>query len=218
MIRRELNLLCLQRGTLLGAFSFFALALFCVSLGLGPDEKILKRSAPVLLWILAILTTLFSTPHLLKTEAQEGLLDEIILQPSPPAFYLLSKLGAEWLLVGLPLSVIAIFLSPWFALSLGESLILSTTLLIGFPALSSLGILGGLLTLNARGGEVLLSLLILPLTLPLLLFGLSVMETVQLGLDSFPSFCLLTSMSLLLVILAVGAGSWAIRFAIEGDI
>ena len=217
MIRRELTLLYLQKGTLLGAFSFFALALFCVSVSLGPDEKILKRSAPALLWVLAILTTLFSTPLLLKTEAQEGLLDEIALQPSPPAFYLLSKLSAEWLLFGLPLSVITIVLSPWFSLSLVESLTLSITLLIGFPALSALGILGGLLTLNTHGGGVLLALLILPLTLPLLLFGLSVMETVRLGLDSFPSFCLLTSVSLLLVILAVGAGSWALRFAIEGE-
>lgn len=217
MIRRELTLLYLQKGTLLGAFSFFALALFCISVSLGPDEKILKRSAPALLWVLTILTTLFSTPLLLKTEAREGLLDEIILQPSPPAFYLLSKLSAEWVLLGLPLSGIATLLSPWFSLTLWEGLTLSITLLIGFPALSALGILGGLLTLNTRGGGILLSLLILPLTLPLLLFGISVMETARLGLDSFPSFCLLTSASLLLVILSVGAGSWALRFAIEGE-
>ncbi len=100
MIRRELRYLYIHRGTLWGTFSFFVLALFCFSLALGPEEKILRRSAPAILWILVILSTLFSTPLLLKAEAKEGLLDEILLQPSPPSFYLLAKMGSEWLLVG----------------------------------------------------------------------------------------------------------------------
>jgi heme exporter protein B len=216
MICNELRSLCLQGGSLFASFTFLALALFCVSLALGPDEKILRQSAPALLWILAILTTLFSTPFLLKSEAKAGLLDEVLLQPSPPALYLLSRMGAEILLLGLPLIFLGALLSPFFALSQEDVITLSSTLLIGFPALSALGILGGLLTLNTRGGSLLIPLLILPLTLPLLLFSLSIMEMTRLGLDSSASFCLLTSVSLLLVILSVGAGSWALRFAVEG--
>jgi len=216
MIHREIRTLRLQGASLFSSLSFFVLALFCLSLALGPQDKILSSSAPALVWILAILTTLFSTPHLLKNEAKAGLLDEVLLQPSPPSLYLLSKMGAEILFIGLPLIFLGALLSPFFALSREDVITLSASLLIGFPALSALGILGGLLTLNARGGSLLIPLLILPLTLPLLLFALSIMELTRLGLDSSASFCLLTSVSLLLVILSIGAGSWALRFAVEG--
>jgi len=216
MINRELRNLYLHGGSLLAAFSFLALALFCLSLALGHAEKILSQSAPAFLWILAILTTLFSTPLLLKAEAHAGLLDEIILHPSLPALTLLAKVGAECLLFGLPLIGVGAFMSFFWALPLTEVATLSLTLLIGFPALSALGILGGLLTLHARGGSLLIALLILPLTLPLLLFALSAMEMTRLGLDSSGSFCLLTSASLLLMILSISAGNWALRFAVEG--
>lgn len=215
MIRNEIHKLYLNGGTLLPCFSFFAMALFCFALGLGSEEGILNSSAPALLWILAILTLLFSTPFLLKMEFQEGLLDEVPLQPLSPSFYLLAKIGAEVLLLGLPLIGLTALFSPFFSLTFPELTNLLLTLLIGFPALSALGILGGLLTLNARGGAMLLSLLILPLTIPLFLFALSVMEMTRLGLDSFAPFCLLTGVSLLLVIISVAAGQRALLMALE---
>jgi len=216
MICTEIYKLYLNGGTLLTFLSFFALALFCFSLALGPDEGLLNRSAPGLLWILAILTFLFSTPMLLKAEYQAGLLDEVALQPVSPVFYFLAKIGAEVLLFGLPLLGICIVFAPFFSLSFVESIYLSLTLLIGLPALSGLGIWGGLLTLQARGGSLLISLLILPLTIPLLLFSLSAMEMARLGLDSFPSFCLLTSVSILVLMVSIAAGQWALSFAVEG--
>jgi len=206
----------LHKGALLGAFSFFALALFSMTLAIGPEPSVLQRSGPALIWILAILTTLFSTPLLLKQDENEGILDQILLQQTPLAFSLLSKSVAEYLLVGLPLTLVSICLSSLFAISLSEIMILSATLLIGFPALSCLGILGGLLTINSRGGGILMTLLILPLTLPLLLFSLSAVEMTQLGLDSSPSFCLLTSVSIVLVIVSLMAGTRALRLAVEG--
>ena len=215
MIRHEIHKLYLNSGALLVSFSFFSLSLFCFLLVLGSDTTLLNRCAPSLIWVLAILTLFFSTPLLLKAEFQSGLLDEILLQPLSPSFYLLAKIGAECLLLGLPLLGIGALFSVFFSLSFNEGLSLSLTLLIGFPALSALGILGGLLTLNARGGTILISLLILPLTIPLLLFALSVMERTRLGLDSFAPFCLLTSISLFLLIVAVGAGQWALSLAME---
>ena len=215
MISRELYNAYLHKGSLLSTFAFFALALFCVSLTLGPNETLLRQSAPGLIWILAILTIFFSTPLFLKREAQCGLLDEILLHPSLASTYLLSKVIAEYLFIGLPLALMSFLFSPLFALSSGETLSLLLILLIGFPALSALGILGSLLTLNTQGGVLLLSLIILPLILPLLIFGLSVMEMTRLGLDSFPSFCLLMGSSLFLVILGVTAGCWALPFAAE---
>lgn len=215
MIGGELRKLYLHGGTLLASLAFFALSLFCLSLTFGADEKLLAKGTPAFLWILAILTTLFSTPFLLKTEAQEGLLDEIILHSSPSSCYLLAKMGAEFLLLGLPLVGLAVLLTSFWARSSIEVVTLSLTLLIGFPALSALGILGGLLTLHARGGGILLTLLILPLTVPLLLFALSAVEMTRLGLDSSASFCLLTSVSLFLVIISVGVGNWALRIAVE---
>lgn len=215
MIRRELLNLSLHRGTIFSSLAFFALALFCSSLALGPNEVLLKQSAPALIWFLAILTTFFSTPHLLEKEAQHGLLDEIQLHPSLVSTYLLSKIIAEYILLGLPLICTGFVLSPLFMLSSGEVFSLVLTLIIGFPALSALGILGGLLTLNTQGGSILISLILLPLTLPLLIFGLSVMDMTRLGLDSLPSFWLLSGTSIFLVILGVAAGSWAFSFATE---
>jgi heme exporter protein B len=215
MILTEIHKLYLNRGTLLASCNFFALALFCCILALGSEEMILNRCAPALLWVLATLTLLFSTPSFLKAEFQAGLLDEILLHHLSPSFYLLSKIAAEVLLLGLPLLGVAALFSPFFSLSFVQVYHLLLTLLIGFPALSALGILGGLLTLQTQGGGMLVSLLILPLTIPLLLFALSVMEMARLGLDSFAPFCLLTSVSLLLVILSVGAGEWALTMAME---
>lgn len=216
MIRYEIRNLCLQGGSLLSSLSFFALALFCLALAIGPDPTLLKKSGPALFWILAILTTLFSTPFLLKNEAKQGVLDEILLHPLPSAFYLLSKDFSQWLLIGLPLAGLSFVLSPWFFLSFQEAFILSLTLILGFPALSALGILGGLLTLSARGGGILIALLSLPLALPLLIFSLSVLEMTRLGLDSFPSFCLLGGVSLLIFTISIGISTWALRFAGEG--
>lgn len=216
MIRVECRKLWFNRGSLFPTFSFFAFVLFCASLALGPDEKLLKPCAPSLLWILAILTTFFSTSLFLKSESQNGLLDEVFFQPIHPGFFLLSKVSAEWLFFGLPLSLISVFLSPLFGLSSHDVLILFLTLLIGFPALSALGLLGGLLTLHARGGGLLLSFLILPLTLPLILFSLSTIEMTRLGLDSVPPFCLLIGTSLFLVTLSIAGGIGAFKQALEG--
>lgn len=216
MFRRELRCLSLQSGVHLTTFGFFILSVFCFSLALGPDETLLRRGAPAFLWVLAILTTLFSTPFLLKNEFQYGLLDEVFLHPSPPAFYILAKIGAESLFFGLPLILLGTLSSLFFSLSSTESATLFLTLLLSFPALSALGVLGGLLTLNTQGDGLLITLLILPLTLPLLLFALSGIELVRLGLDSSSSFCLLSGVSLLLTIICVTASSWALRFAVEG--
>lgn len=215
MIRYEIHKLYLNSGTLGVSFSFFSLSLFCFLLVLGSEPSLLNRCAPSLIWILAILTLLFSTPLLLKADFQTGILDEILLQPLSPSLYLLAKIGAEFLLLGLPLLGIGALFSSFFCLSFREGFSLLLTLLIGFPALSALGILGSLLTLNTRGGNILIVLLILPLTIPLLLFALSVMERARLGLDSFAPFCLFTSISLLLLIMAVGAGQWALSLAME---
>ncbi len=216
MILRELRILRLQKGTLYGALSFYTLALFCIALAIGPEPTVLGRSAPALIWILCVLTTLFSTPQLLKQEENEGILDEMMMRPSHPALFLLSKMAALFFFMGVPLILVGASLSPLFALPLDEVLTLIATLLIGFPALSSLTILGGLLTLNSRGDGILISLLILPLILPLILFSLSAAHMVRLGLDSSPSFCLLTSVSLILVIVSMTAGTKALRFAVEG--
>lgn len=216
MIKSELRKLYLQRGPLLNSLCFFTIVLFCFSLALGPEKETLRRGGPVLLWILVLLTTLFSAPLLLKSEAQEGLLDEVLLHPLSPSFYLLSKIVAEGIYLGLPIISLSALLASFFSLSLPEILMLSLTLLIGFPALSALGIFGALLTLHARGGGILMVLLIFPLMLPLLLFALSVMEMGRLGLDSFAPFCLLSGVALLLVIIGIGAGSWALRLAVEG--
>ncbi|MBA3814069.1 MAG: heme exporter protein CcmB [Alphaproteobacteria bacterium] len=215
MILTEIHKLYLCRGSLFSSCCFFALALFCFTLALGSEGVILNRCAPPVLWILAALTLFFSTPFFLKAEFQAGLLDEIFLHPLSPSFYLLAKIVAEVLLLGLPLLMVGALFSPSFSLSFVQTAHLLLTLLIGLPALSALGILGGLLTLHTQGGGVLVSLLILPLVLPLLLFALSVMEMTRLGLDSFAPFCLLTSGSLLLVILSVGAGQWALTIAVE---
>lgn len=215
MIQREWLSHRLYGGVLLSGLGFYALALFCFAFVLGHDMKSLQQLAPPLFWLLATLTTLFSTPLLLKRDFQAGVLDEIFLHPAPLSLFLFQKCLIQTLTLGIPLIGLGIIFSPLYALPLQQTFWLSLTLFLGFPALASLGILGGLLTLQARGGSALVSLLILPLALPLVLLGLSILDMNQFGIDSFPSFCLFISVSLVLTILSLGAGTWALRIAVE---
>lgn len=214
MILNEIYKLYLSRGTIFTAMSFYALSLFCFSLALSPEEITFNSSIFPFLWILMILTFFFSVPLFVKFEYQEGLLDEIFLHSLLPCFYILSKIGAEILILGLPLLGIGILFS--LSLPCVEVFHIALTLLIGFPPLSALGILGALLTLRTQRGGILAAILLIPFTIPLFILALSILEMTRLGLDPFPSFCLLISVSLFLTILSVGASHWALNFAMEG--
>ncbi len=216
MILIECQKLWMNRATYLPTFGFYTFFLFCIAFAMGSNPELLALASPSILWALAVLTTFFSIPLFLKNEWMNGTLEETLLLPCHPGFYLLSKVCAEWILFGLPLGFLSVLLYPLFGLSFRETSVFMLTLWISFPAISALGILGSLLTLHARGGSLLLSFLILPLTLPPFLFSLSVLDAVRFGLDSLSAFCLLIGSSIFLVVLSLVAGVGALKQVAEG--
>lgn len=216
MIRVECQKLWMSKGTFLPTFGFYIFFLFCMAFAMGSNHELLALASPPIVWVLALLTTFFSMPFLLKNEWNQGTLEEVLLLPQHPGFFLLSKVAAEWIMFGIPLSFLSLLLCPFFGLSFGEVIPFLISLLVSFPAISALGILGSLLTLHGREGSLLLSFLILPLSLPLFLFSLSYLELVRFGLDSLPAFGLLIGTSLFLVVLSIVAGVGALKQISEG--
>ena len=168
---RDLIIHARQGGGALTGVLFLLCLTLLLPLSLGPDLALLARIAPALIWIGALLATLFSLDRLFQADDEDGTLDQLLLSPLAPELLVLAKIFAHWLSHTLPL----VILSPLFGLMLGmnagQFYNLPLSLLIGTPALASLGALGAALTLNLRRGGLLLPVLTLPLTLPVLLFG-----------------------------------------------
>ncbi len=206
LVARDLKLAMRQGGgTLTGVIFLLGLTLL-LPLSLGPDPQFLARVAPAMVWIGALLTSLLSLDRLFQADDEDGTLDLLLLSGSAIEALSFAKTVAHWLSHTLPL----VILSPLFGLMLGletNALCgLGGSLLIGTPALTSLGALGAALTLNLRRGGLLLPVLVLPLTLPLLLFGV-------LSAQSAGTFPVLAGLSLL----AVAFSPFAIAGALKAS-
>ena len=215
LIARDLRLALRRRADIASALFFFIIVASLFPLGVGPEAEQLRRLAPGVLWVGALLATMLSLPRLFADDYRDGTLEQLALSPQPFGLIVLGKVVAHWLASGLPLTLLAPVLGLLFDLPPDALWMLTLSLLIGTPALSGIGAIGAALTLGVRGGGVLLSLLILPLYVPVLIFGAGAVEATVAGIDAQAHLSLLAALALGGVFFAPWPAAAALRIALE---
>ena len=183
VLRRDLRIALRRRSDAFAVLIFFVMVVSLFPLAIGPETALLQRIAPGVVWVAALLSVLLTLPRLFASDYQDGTLEQLMLSPFPLSVIVAGKIAAHWLTSGLPLAVIAPLLGLQFGLNRHELAVLVVSLMLGTPVLSMLGAIGAALTLGVRGGSVLVALLILPLYIPVLIFGAGAVEAVSAGVD-----------------------------------
>ena len=215
LVLRDLRLAFRRRSDLASVLFFFIIVVSLFPLGVGPQPELLRTLAPGVLWVAALLATMLSLPRLFADDLRDGTLEQLALAPLALALAVIGKVLAHWLVSGLPLTLLAPVLGLQFDLAPDALLTLTLALLIGTPALSGIGAIGAALTLGVRGGGVLVSLLVLPLYIPVLIFGAGAVEATATGMGAQAHLSLLAALSLGGVFFAPWATAAAIRIALE---
>jgi len=171
VIRRDLLLAFRRRTDVLGTLVFFVIVCTLFPLGLGPQPALLRTLAPGVLWVAALLASTLALNRLFGADYADGTLEQLLLSPEPLVLIVAGKIVAHWLISGLPLVLLTPLLALQFDLNASATIALVLSLLVGTPALSLVGSIGAALTLDVRGGGVLVALLVLPLYAPVLIFG-----------------------------------------------
>lgn len=215
LIRRDLLVAMRRKSEVLTTLFFFVIVASLFPLGIGPEPVLLRRIAPGVLWVGALLACMLSLNRLFAADHTDGTLEQMALSPEPLALLVSGKVVAHWLVSGLPLVLIAPVLGLQFDLEPRALLVLAASLLLGTPLLSLVGAIGAALTLGVRGGGVLLSLLTLPLYIPALIFGAGAVEADLSGLGAGGHLSLLAALLVLAIFFAPWATAAALRIALE---
>jgi heme exporter protein B len=215
LFRRELVLAVRQGGEIGLALGFFVLAVVLFPLGVGPEAEMLRRIGAGIIWVAALLAAVLSLDRLFAADHVDGNLDQLALSAMPLEGVVLAKCVAHWVTTGLPLTVISPFLAELVDLDPAMIPLLALGLLIGTPALSLLGAIAAALTLGARRPGILSSLLVLPLYLPVLIFGAGAVEAGIAGTGARPHLLLLGALTLAALPLAPLASAAALRQALD---
>ena len=215
LIQRDLRLALRQGGDAAMVVGFFVLTIILFPFGVGPEPELLARVAAGILWVTALLAALLSLERLFQADWEDGSLEALALMPLPLEAQVLAKCLAHWLVTGLPLSLVAPLLALLLHLDGAGYLVLVASLLLGTPTLSLIGAVGAALSLGARRGGVLLSLLVLPLYIPVLIFGVAAVEASVAGFAARPHLLLLGALLAGAVPLAPLAAAAALRQALE---
>lgn len=215
LLRRDLLLAFRARGELLNPLIFFVMIASLFPLATSPEPGVLRLLAPGIIWVSALLATLLSLDQLFRSDYEDGSLEQLLLSPHPLALLVLAKIAAHWLVSGLPLVLVGPLLGVMLNLPLHAIETLALGLLFGTPVLSAIGAIGAALTVSLRRGGMLLSLLVLPLYVPVLVFAASAVEASASGLPATGQLYLLAAFMLLSLTLAPLAIAAALR--ISGD-
>jgi heme exporter protein B len=213
LLKRDLVLAVREGGAVGTALGFFLVVVTLLPLGLGPDLNLLSRIAPGVLWIALLLAALLSLPRIFEGDYEDGSLEVIATGDLPLELAVAAKSLAHWISTGIPLALLAPILGILLNLDLKAYPVLVTTMLVGTPAVSFLGAIGAALTLKARRGGLLLALLMLPLYVPTLIFGIAAISAATSGPAGFEaSFLTLAAISLFSLVAGPVAAAAAIRF------
>lgn len=216
LLRRDLRLAMRHRGELINPPLFFLLTVSLIPLGVSPESSQLASLAPGIVWVMALLASLLSVEGLFLGDYRDGSLEQLLISPQPLYWLVLAKVLAHWLVTGLPLTLLAPLLGMLLSLPSEGYLPLVAGLLIGTFTLSLIGGIGAALTVGLQKGGLLLSLIIMPLYLPVLIFGAS---AVQRAVDGFPWLELLAIQGALLAVAlltAPFAAAGALRISAHG--
>lgn len=215
LLRRDLRLALKRKSECLGVVFFFVLVAALFPLAIGPEPVTLRLIGPGVLWVAALLASMLSLARLFEADHQDGSLEQMALSAAPLSWLVSAKVAAHWLMSGLPLVLLSPLLGLQFALEFKALLMLALTLLIGTPVLSLLGAIGAALTLGVRGGGVLQSLLLLPLYVPVLVFGTGAVDAQVRGLGGEAHVSVLLALLLAAAAFSPWACAAALRLAME---
>ena len=215
MIRRDLLLAYRQKSDVLQTVFFFLVVITLVPLGVGAETELLRSMAPGIVWVAALLAALLSLPRLFAHDFAVGTLEQMVLSPDPLPVIVLAKAFAHWLTTGVPITVFASLAAVMFDLKAEVAAVLVFSLLIGTPVLSLLGSVGAALTLGLRSGGVLTSLLVLPLYIPVLIFGAGAAGAVAVAVSPAAYLLITGALSLFALAIAPWASAAALRIALE---
>ncbi|HEX5337274.1 MAG TPA: heme exporter protein CcmB [Gallionella sp.] len=215
VIRRDLVLAMRRRADVLTTLIFFVMVVSLFPLGVGPEMDMLRKMAPGVLWVAALLASMLSLGRLFSADYLDGTLEQMMLAPQSLSMLVLGKMTAHWMVSGLPLVLMAPVLGVQFDMSASSLGVLIVGLLLGTPILSMVGAIGAALTLGLRGGGVLLSLLVLPLCIPVLIFGAGAVEAVASGLSSVAHLSLLGALLVLALAFTPWVTAQALRISME---
>ena len=215
VVRRDLLVALRRKSEVLTSLFFFVIVVSLFPLGIGPEIDLLRKIAPGVLWVAALLATMLSLNRLFANDHADGSLEQMALAPVPLGLLVGGKIFAHWLVSGLPLVLIAPVLGIQFDLGSRALGVLMLSLLAGTPLLSLIGAIGAALTLGVRGGGVLVSLLTLPLYVPALIFGAGAVEADISGMGAAGHLSLLGGLLALAVFFAPWATTGALKIALE---
>ena len=211
VIRRDLLLALKQKSDIVQTLFFFAVVVTLVPLGVGAETNLLRSMAPGVVWVAALLAALLSLPRLFSHDWADGTLEQMLISAEPLTVIVLAKVSAHWLVTGVPMTVFSLVFGVMFDLPLEETWVLTAALALGTPVLSLVGAIGAALTLGLRAGSVLTSLLVLPLYIPVLVFGAG--ADVQVAMSVSPVAYLMVTGALTLFALA--AAPFAVAAALR---
>lgn len=211
VLTRDLTIAMRHKDDVLNPLLFFVIVVSLFPLGIGPESNMLARIAPGVIWVAALLSTLLSLDRLFKSDFQDGSLEQLLLSPCPTFIIALAKISAHWLLTGLPLILISPLLAVLLNFPEASYSALLLTLLLGTPVLSFIGAIGVALTVGIKKGGVLLSLLVLPLYIPVLIFATSAIETAGMNLPYSGQLAIIAAMLIGAITLSPIAVSAALK-------
>ena len=215
IIRRELLIAFRRQADIFNPLWFFIIVITLFPLSIAPEPNLLARIAAGIVWVAALLSALLSLERLFRDDFQDGALEQMMLIPLPLSLVVISKVIAHWMLTGLPLILISPLLAILLSLDMNSWLAVVSTLLIGTPTLSFIGAIGVALTVGLQKGGVLLSLLVLPLYIPILIFATSAIDAASLGMAYKGQLAILGAIFMGSITLTPFAISSALRISVN---
>ncbi len=215
VMMRDLILAVRRLSDVLTTLFFFVIVVSLFPLGVGPEIEVLRMIAPGVVWVAAILASMLALGRLFENDYRDGTLEQLLLSPQPLSLLVLGKVMAHWAVTGVPLVLVAPLLGMQFGMSAQGIGVLLISLILGTPAISLIGAVGAALTLGVRGGGVLVSLLVLPLYIPVLIFGAGAVEASVSGLGAEAHLSLLGAILVLALCFAPWAAAAALRISLD---
>lgn len=213
IVRRDLTIALRRRSDIFTTLIFFVIVVSLFPLGIGPELDTLRLIAPGVVWVGALLASMLALEQIFSADHRDGTLEQMLLTPQPVPLLVIGKVLAHWLATGLPLVIMAPLLGLQYDLSAEALEVLVLSLLLGTPTLSLIGAIGAALTLGLRSGGVLVALLVLPLYIPVLIFGAGAVEATVSGLGGQAHLSMLAAILIGSLVLAPLATAAALRVA-----